>query len=203
MLMNSVEYWGVNNPVRTLVQRHYEAPRLKAVSRVKAASVLEIGCGQGIGAKIIHEMFEPEKYVGIDLDPRMIDRARKKGAGLPNTTFVEGDAAHLDFPDGTFDLVVDFGIIHHIPNWRDALAEVHRTLKAGGEFLFEELSVETWNRGIGKPLKSVLEHPYDDMFMKHEFVDELEELGFETETHEKSPASLYYFWGRATKLSAR
>jgi ubiquinone/menaquinone biosynthesis C-methylase UbiE len=200
--MNSVEYWGVNNPLRALVQKHYEAPRLKAVSRIKAASVLEIGCGQGIGARIIYEMFSPEKYVGIDLDPKMIRRAIKKGADLPNATFAEGDAAQLEFPDGTFDLVVDFGIIHHIPNWRDALAEVHRTLRPGGEFLFEELSVETWNRGIGKPLKSVLEHPYDDMFFKQEFVDELDELGFDTETHENSPASFYHFWGRATKRSA-
>jgi ubiquinone/menaquinone biosynthesis C-methylase UbiE len=201
MLLNSIEYWAMNNPLRSLVQKYYEAPRLKAVSNGKAATVLEIGCGQGMGAKIIHDLFSPKKYVGIDLDAKMIRRARQKGSGLPHTTFMEGDASNLPFPDESFDLVVDFGIVHHIPNWRDALTEVHRTLKEGGEFLYEELSIETWGRGIGRPLRRVLEHPYDRMFTTNEFVSELKKLGFETEIYENNPASLYYFWGGATKVS--
>ena len=32
----------------------------------------------------------------------------------------------------TYDAVVDFGIIHHIPHWRAALAEIFRVLKPGG-----------------------------------------------------------------------
>lgn len=52
MLMNSIEYWAMNNPLRTFVQRHYEAPRLKRLSTGTAADVLEIGCGQGAGAEI-------------------------------------------------------------------------------------------------------------------------------------------------------
>ena len=201
MLLNSIEYWAMNNPLRSLVQKHYEAPRLKAVSNGKAATVLEIGCGQGMGAKIIHDLFSPKEYVGIDLDAKMIRRARQRGSGLPNTTFMEADASNLPFPDETFDLVVDFGIVHHIPNWRDALTEVHRTLKEGGEFLYEELSIETWKKGIGRPLRRVLDHPYDRMFTTNEFVSELKELGFETEVYENNPASLYYFWGGATKVS--
>jgi SAM-dependent methyltransferase len=101
--------------------------------------------------------------------------------------------------NATFDLVVDFGIVHHVPNWRDALAEVHRTLRPGGEFLFEDLPVETWERGIGIPFKRIADHPYDEMFRKQEFIDELEALGFAVETHENSPLSFYHFWGRAEK----
>lgn len=189
----------MNNPLRTLIQKHYEAPRLKAVSKGKAATVLEIGCGQGVGAKIIHQLFSPGKYVGIDLDARMIRRARQRGSGLQNTTFMEGDAASLAFPDESFDLIVDFGIVHHIPNWRDALAEVHRTLKEDGEFLFEELSAETWKKGVGRPLRTILEHPYDRMFTTKEFINELKTLGFDAEMYENNPVGLYYFWGGATK----
>ena len=112
-----------------------------------------------------------------------------------------GTRIDLELPDGTFDLVMDFGIIHHVPNWRDALAEVHRTLRPGGEFLFEELPLETWERGIGVPFKRIADHPYDEMFRKQEFVDELKALGFAVEVHETSPLSFYHFWGRAGKLS--
>lgn len=201
MLMNTFEYWVVNNPLRAFVQRHYEAPRLKRLSTGKADRVLEIGCGQGIGARIIYDLFGPKQYFGIDLDPRMIRRARHNAGGLPNANFVEGDVSCLDFRDASFDLVMDFGIVHHVPNWREALAEVHRVLKIHGEFLFEDLSLETWERGIGIPFKRLTDHPYDQMFRKQEFADELLSRGFEVETHENSPLSFYHFWGRAKRMS--
>lgn len=199
MLLNKIEYWAMNNPVRGYVQRHYEAPRLHRLARRGARNVLEIGCGQGTGAKIIYELFSPERYAGVDLDPRMVQRARRKAGELPNASFHQGDVANLDFSDESFDLVVDFGIVHHVPNWRDALAEVNRVLSPGGEFLFEDLSVETWERGIGIPFKKIADHPYDEMFRKPEFVGELEALGFDVETHETSPLTFYHFWGRARK----
>ncbi len=201
MKMNSIEFWAMNNPVRGWVQKHYEAPRLKQLSSGAAEDVLEIGCGQGTGAGILYRLFEPRSYVGIDLDPRMIERARRRCRHLENARFIEGDASALSFDEASFDLIVDFGIVHHIPNWRDALAEVHRTLRPGGEFLFEDLPVETWERGIGRPLKGLLDHPYDSMFRQREFLDALEALGFRTEAHEANPLSFHYFWGRAVKRS--
>mgnify|MGYP001820418807 FL=1 len=201
MLMNSIEYWAMNNPLRTFVQRHYEAPRLKRLATGKGHNVLEIGCGQGAGAEIIYELFSPRKYVGVDLDPRMIRRAQRRAGALPNATFAEGDVSRLQLPDSSFDLVMDFGIVHHVPDWQTALAEVHRTLKVHGEFLFEDLPVETWERGIGIPFKKIADHPYEQMFRTQEFIDELVSLGFAVEIHENSPFSFYHFWGRAEKMS--
>ena len=190
----------MNNPLRAFVQRHYEAPRLKRLSSGKAEDVLEIGCGQGVGATIIYDLFRPKQYLGVDLDPRMIRRAARKAGALPNARFVEGDIASLEIPDASFDLVVDFGVVHHVPNWRDAIAEVSRVLRPNGEFLFEDLSLETWERGIGIPFKRLADHPYDQMFRKQEFADELLSLGFAVDTYETSPFSFYHFWGRAERI---
>ena len=199
MIMNPIEFWAMNNPIRGLIQKRLEAPRLKNLCNGQTDTILEIGCGQGAGARIIYDLFSPQRYVGIDLDSKMVARAKKRQRGLDNALFLQGDAAQLPFIDSTFDLAIDFGIIHHIPNWRDALAELYRTLNANGELFFEELPVETWERGIGKPLKRLLEHPYEEMFRLSEFVRELERLGFEVEMYEDSLVSLYYFWGRARK----
>jgi ubiquinone/menaquinone biosynthesis C-methylase UbiE len=199
MLMNPIEYWAMNNPVRGLIQRRIEAPRMRQLVKGRTDTVLEIGCGQGAGAAIIQDLFQPREYVGIDLDPKMVERARRRQKGLSNARFLQGDAAKLPLTEKSFDLVVDFGIIHHVPNWRDALAEIQRILKPDAEFFFEELPVETWQRGIGKPLKKLLTHPYDEMFTQREFVSELERLGFDVEVHEDSLISFYHFWGRATR----
>ena len=87
------------------------------------------------------------------------------------------------------------------PDWRSALAEIHRILKVGGEFLFEDLPAETWERGLGIPSSKIADHPYDRMFRKNEFVDELATLGCKVEVYENRPLSLYHFWGRAKKIS--
>lgn len=200
MLMNTIEYWAMNNPLRGFVQRYYEAPRLMRLVCGEPASVLEIGCGQGTGARIINELLRPERYVGIDLDPRMIRRAVRRAGSLPNATFVEGDVSNLSLPDNTFDTVVNFAILHHVPDWRRALAEVHRTLRAGGVFLFEDLPLETWERGVGIPSRKIADHPYEQMFRKQEFIDELKSLGFTLDLNESSPLGLYHFWGRAVKV---
>ena len=199
MLMNAVEYWAMNNPIRGTIQKRLEAPRLQRLCQEQADTVLEIGCGQGLGAEIIRGLFGPSEYCGIDLDPKMIQRAGKKQSGWAGARFLQADAARLPFTDNHYDLVVDFGIIHHIHNWRDALAEIHRVLKPQGEFFFEELPVETWERGIGRPLKKVLKHPYDEMFRQPQFVRELQRLGFDLEVREDTLIGLYHFWGRATK----
>ena len=131
----------------------------------------------------------------------MIRRAGKRAGHLPNARFIQGDVSSLEFPDGCFDTVVDFAILHHVPDWRSALSELHRTLKVGGEFLFEDLPAETWERGIGIPSRAIADHPYDQMFRKQEFVDELVRLGFDVDVHENRPLTLYHFWGRAEKVS--
>ena len=199
MLMNAVEYWAMNNPLRAFVQRHYEAPRLMRLAGSRAGRVLEIGCGQGVGARIIYDFLSPDEYVGIDLDPRMIRRAIRRAGNLPGANFIVGDVSSLGFPDASFDLVVNFAILHHVQEWRSALAEITRTLRVGGEFLFEDLPAETWERGVGIPSKKIAHHPYDKMFRKQEFVDELVSLGCKVELHENRPLSLYHFWGRAEK----
>ena len=61
MLMNAVEYWAMNNPIRGTIQRRLEAPRLQQLCQGRADTVLEIGCGQGLGAAIIRSVFRPRE----------------------------------------------------------------------------------------------------------------------------------------------
>ncbi|MBI4327871.1 MAG: class I SAM-dependent methyltransferase [Chloroflexi bacterium] len=129
----------MNNAVRSLGQ-YYTAYWMERLGgRVEGGRVLEVGCGRGVGVQIILERFGAASVEAIDLDPSMIESARRRLAarGLVEVRLSVGDVTRIQASDATFDAVFDFGAIHLEPEWPRALAEVRRVLKPGGRFFFE------------------------------------------------------------------
>jgi ubiquinone/menaquinone biosynthesis C-methylase UbiE len=158
MKLSFVERSIVNNPVRTLIQKHLEGPMLRKMRSRDAYPVcLEIGCGRGIGAQVIVEQFGAENVIATDIDPEQIKRAKRmlRPEFEGRIEFKVEDAMALDEPDGKFDAVFSFGVIHHMEDWKKAVKEVSRVLKSGGEFFFEE------------PLRAVLRNPLTRIFAPH------------------------------------
>ncbi len=57
--------------------------------------------------------------------------------GTLNTAGVRNESLYkLSFPDASFDYILSFDVLEHIPDYRAALAECLRCLKPGGGFLF-------------------------------------------------------------------
>ena len=195
MLLNRIEYALMNNPVRAALQRHFEARRLLHMGgSMRGGRALEIGCGRGVGTALILEIFGADSVDAFDLDPRMVALARKRLAAQSSRVRLwVGDASAISAPAATYDAVFDFGIIHHVPEWRRALAEVHRVLKPGGRFYAEEVL----RRFIGHPVaRRLLEHPQNDRFDAADFVRELSASGFETQSTRELWGSLAWFAAR-------
>lgn len=76
----------MNNPLRALLQRYYEAPLLERLGgQLEAERVLEVGCGRGIGIEILFERFGAQSVYAFDLDPDMVRQAHHRlTANLPN-----------------------------------------------------------------------------------------------------------------------
>jgi len=176
----------MNNPLRALIQEKYELKILRAMSSIKnIETALEIGCGNGNGTKVIKKYFSPKNIIAIDLDEKMIEIAQRRNKDT-SVTYKVMDASKLDFPNNHFDAVFDFGIIHHIPNWKDCIQELKRVLKPNAEVILEELSIDTFSKGIGRVWRKILDHPYQQMYSAKQFIEFMTETGFEIKNYKES-----------------
>jgi predicted TPR repeat methyltransferase len=98
---------------------------------------IDLGCGTGLAAAAFAR--EVDEFIGIDLSPRMIERARATGlyASLEVTEMVEGLRGR---PDASADLVLAADAMVYVSDLAPLLHEVKRVLAPGGLFAF---TVET------------------------------------------------------------
>jgi ubiquinone/menaquinone biosynthesis C-methylase UbiE len=95
----------------------------KYIEKLKPTKVLDTGCGCGsFTAKIA-------PYCGhitaIDSSQPLIDRCKKENQ-LSNVDFVCMDAGNIEYPENSFDLVLERASLHHIMEWRAVLDEMTR-----------------------------------------------------------------------------
>lgn len=177
MKLNAIEKVLMNNPLRSVLQRRYEAPLLEKLGgRLEGGRALEIGCGRGVGTELILQRFGACEVHAFDLDPDMVARARRRLSSYPSERLelYVADAASVPEPDASFDAVFDFGIVHHVPDWEAAVAEVVRVLKPSGRFFFEEVTRQALDRWA---YRTFLDHPRENRFSGTEFVAALEQRG--------------------------
>jgi phosphatidylethanolamine/phosphatidyl-N-methylethanolamine N-methyltransferase len=105
------------------------------VPRKPGMKVLEIGVGPGSTL----DFYPPKtKVTGIDISRAMITRAREKAADINSGCrfdFHVMDAAHLEFPDNHFDLIMAAYVITTVQDPRKVCREIHRVVKPGGQII--------------------------------------------------------------------
>ncbi|HZM35095.1 MAG TPA: methyltransferase domain-containing protein [Burkholderiales bacterium] len=105
---------------------------LDAVPFPPDARVLDLGCGTGVLTRLLGRRPGVSSVIGVDPAPALLDRAREAAAGIPNTSFREGDSRSLPLDDATFHVVTCDSMLSHVPGPERALAEAFRVLRPGG-----------------------------------------------------------------------
>ena len=106
--------------------------------------ILDVGCGEGLAFSLLQKHFSPREIVGVDVDPRMLTRARDAAQRCNVPVTVKAcSVTRLDLPDASVDGILCHQLIHHVANQPGALNELYRVLAPGG-FLFLSESCESF-----------------------------------------------------------
>lgn len=127
-------------------ERYELEPYIPGFARFEEArgkKVLEIGVGAG--SDFVNWARHGAEATGVDLTEHALrltgERLQREGL---RAELRLADAEHLAFPDESFDLVYSWGVLHHTPDTRRAIGEVHRVLKPGGRALIMLYRVPSW-----------------------------------------------------------
>jgi len=97
--------------------------------------ILEIGCGTGSLTTLVKTLYPAVEVVGLDPDPKALDRARRKAERLRVSIDLDrGFSDELPYPDESYDRVLSALMFHHLnrDEKKRSLHEIRRVLKSCG-----------------------------------------------------------------------
>jgi 2-polyprenyl-3-methyl-5-hydroxy-6-metoxy-1,4-benzoquinol methylase len=139
---NTYDKYGSRNPVVRHLMASFERDLLDLVTVAAPASVLDVGCGEGVLTERIATALRPAPVLGVDLaDPGLAAHWRTRDAA-PNLRFTEMAAERLQFADGEFELVCATEVLEHVVDPDAVLREMTRV--AGGWLLLSVPREPLW-----------------------------------------------------------
>ena len=118
------------------------------------AHVLELGCGTGSTALRLADA--AARITAIDYAQEMLTIGQRRAAeqGIDNVTFALADASGHGLPDGPFDAICAFNLLHLIPDLDGALAAIADKLRPGGTFISKTVCLA--EPGISLKLRAMM-----------------------------------------------
>lgn len=100
-----------------------------AIERLGAKSVLDVGAGTGRTIHYLMKKYPDLQIVGMEPVKELREQGYKKG--IPEDRLIEGYGERMPFPNQSFDIVCEFGILHHVPKPEKVVGEMLRVAQKG------------------------------------------------------------------------
>lgn len=177
---------------RKMLEQIAQLAQIRSTDRV-----LDVACGTGVVSFALAS--QAREVVGIDISPGMLAKARKirHRRGIRNVHFVLGQAEHMPFADGEFDLVVCRLAIHHFPQPEKEIREMARVLKVGGRLVISDTvsSEDEREARLHNALERLRDPSHTRMLSQTELTQLIESVGLRVcEAHMQTRDRTYDDW---------
>ena len=126
---NTFDKYGSSNPVVRRLMSGFHSTLDELWSKAAPATMLDVGCGEGVLTVEWAARLGEGRIVGIDLDDPKL-RAEWEKRERPNLEFRAEEATRLSFGDDEFDLASAIEVLEHVPEPQATLAEMARVARS-------------------------------------------------------------------------
>ncbi|MBA2712094.1 MAG: class I SAM-dependent methyltransferase [Rubrobacteraceae bacterium] len=99
--------------------------------------LLDAGCGAGLSATALLEpCLDRVRYLGTDVSAAVDVAAQRFAEAGHSGAFMQADLMNMPLAEGSVDVILSEGVLHHTDSTEDALGKMTRLLKPGGRFMF-------------------------------------------------------------------
>ncbi|TGE32485.1 demethylmenaquinone methyltransferase [Desulfosporosinus sp. Sb-LF] len=139
-LMNSLMSLGMD--------KHWRRVAVQRVGAMPGMHMLDVCCGTGqLSMELGNVVGAAGDVTGLDFSQNMLDVAKKtltQSTNQGNIRFIQGDAMALPFPDHSFDGVTVGWGLRNLPDLRQGIREMIRTVKPGGKVVSLDMAKPTF-----------------------------------------------------------
>jgi 2-polyprenyl-3-methyl-5-hydroxy-6-metoxy-1,4-benzoquinol methylase len=122
---NTYDKYGSTNPVVRRLMASFERTLDDLFEQADPASLLDVGCGEGVLTHQWAQRLGERRIVGIDLDDPQL-HALWEQRQAPNLTYQVMKAENLPFADGEFAVASAIEVLEHVPDPEHTVAEMAR-----------------------------------------------------------------------------
>src|SRR5215469_9383207 len=161
--------WYDNNTRKSRLTEMKEYAKEASKYLHDGCSVLEVAPGPGYLAIELAKLGICNKIIGLDISKDFVEIAQRnaKEAGVSGVVeFQQGNVADIHFPDNSFDFIICIAAFKNFKQPFEALSQMCRVLKSGGNALISDMNRKASNQQIEDYLKSIEAKCMDKLFMK-------------------------------------
>jgi SAM-dependent methyltransferase len=122
---NTYDKYGSDNPIVKRLMAGFERDMLALLDRARPASILDVGCGEGVLTEKWAERMVDGRVVGIDLDDPKLKQEWERRT-RPNLEFRTAIGNDLPYRDAEFEAVTAMEVLEHVPDPDAVLGEMAR-----------------------------------------------------------------------------